>query len=58
MLRDVHALWIGPDLPPRAAGCLNSFARAGHRVVLHSYARLAGVPDTITTDDADAIVPR
>lgn len=58
MLPEIHALWIGPHLPPMAAGCLRSLVRIGHKVVLHSYANLQGVPTEVQTADAAAIVPK
>jgi hypothetical protein len=56
MLPEIHALWIGPHLPARAAGCLRSFARLGHKVVLHTYAELAGVPAGVETADANLVL--
>lgn len=39
------------------AGCLNSFARLGHKVVLHTYGAVLGVPPSVSTADASATLP-
>jgi hypothetical protein len=36
-LPTVNAFWVGPQLGKMHAACLQSFARQGHHVVLHTY---------------------
>ncbi len=55
---DCHALWIGDKLPPLAKGCLMSFARLGHRVVLHSYNSFIDLPPGIEVSDAAKVLPK
>ncbi|BCP54237.1 hypothetical protein K32_28540 [Kaistia sp. 32K] len=54
----INALWIGPSLGPMHAACLHSFQRAGHRVRLHVYEDVAGVPKGIELSDGNDILPR
>ncbi len=53
-----HALWIGDRLPPLAKGCLGSFVRQGHKVVLHSYKDLDNVPAGVEVRDAALVIPQ
>ena len=57
-LDSYHALWIGESLPAYLAGCLASFLRLGHRVVLHSYEPVEGLPAGTETADAARVLPR
>jgi hypothetical protein len=51
-------LWIGPQLGPIAAACLRSFARVGHRLVLHVYDPPSDVPVEVELEDASRTIPR
>jgi len=52
-----HALWIGGRLPDFAAGCLASFRRHGHPVVLHTYEGVTNVPEGVAVSDAAKVLP-
>jgi hypothetical protein len=54
---DVVTFWDGP-LDALRLLCLRSHVKAGHRVTLHSFAPLAGLPDGVSNADAEAILPR
>ncbi|MDA4846746.1 hypothetical protein [Hoeflea poritis] len=58
MLPAINALWIGPVLGPVHASCLVSFARAGHRVVLHAFDEIEDVPEGIELFDATRLMAR
>lgn len=58
MLAVVNALWIGNKLGPVHAGCLRSFVRNGHRVVLHVFDKPEDVPDGVELFDAERLMPR
>jgi len=53
-----NALWIGPSLGRIEQACLRSFVEAGHRVDLHVYDDVAGVPAGVQVVDARTILPR
>lgn len=53
-----NALWLGGKLGPLETACLASFVRHGHRVVLHVYDDVGGIPAGVETADAAAILPR
>lgn len=49
-------LWVGTELSPFEAACLNSFVVHGYDVTLYSYRELAGVPDGVRQCDAGDIL--
>ena len=53
-----NALWIGSSLGRIEQACLRSFVEAGHRVDLHVYEAVAGVPAGVNVVDASAVLPR
>jgi hypothetical protein len=53
----VNALWIGDALKPMASACLASFARHGHRVVLHMYEPPKKAPPGVEIVDAGETIP-
>ena len=53
-----HALWVGEALGRVEQACLSSFVDAGHRVELHVYQNVAGVPRGVDVVDGAAILPR
>lgn len=57
-MTEFHALWVGPSLSLVERACLASFVQHGHRVTLHCYDTVAGVPPGVVVADADATVPR
>ncbi|HZY68208.1 MAG TPA: hypothetical protein VFE52_06450, partial [Devosia sp.] len=52
-----HSLWIGDRLPPLAQACLRSLQRVGHKVVLHTYGPVSGVPHGVELADAGETMP-
>lgn len=58
MLAVVNSLWIGNRLGPVHAGCLRSFLRNGHRVVLHVFDRPDDVPEGVELFDAQRLMAR
>jgi len=56
-LPDIASLWIGDRLSWFEQLCLVSFARAGHRVTLYSYAPIANLPDGGLPGDAAEFYP-
>lgn len=56
-LPEVASLWIGGRLSWFEQLCLVSFARAGHRVTLYSYAPVANLPEGVEPGDAASIFP-
>jgi hypothetical protein len=58
MLAVVNSLWIGNRLGPVHAGCLRSFLRNGHRVVLHVFDRPEDVPEGVELFDAQRLMAR
>jgi hypothetical protein len=57
-LPTINAFWVGPRLGPLSAACLQSFARAGHKVILHVYERPTDVPKGIEMADASLLLSR
>lgn len=51
-MTDVNAIWIGSTLDPLHRGCLMSFLECGHKVRLHTYSNVAGVPKGVEIFDA------
>jgi len=51
-------MWIGPRLGPVEQMSLISFLKAGHRVILHAYDDVAGVPAGVEIADGNPTVPR
>jgi hypothetical protein len=49
-------LWIGPELGPLERACIISSVRVGNRVVLWTYAPVAGVPDGVEVKDAREVL--
>lgn len=49
---EVNAIWIGGRLDPLHAGCLMSFLECGHKVRLHTYDNVIGVPKGVELFDA------
>lgn len=56
-LPEIHALWIGHTLGRISSCCLKSFVLRGHKVYLHTYNHIDGVPDGINMVDANFILP-
>lgn len=56
-LPKIHAVWIGPRLGRLHAACLQSFARTGHEVTVHTYGPLPDLPPGVATSDARALLP-
>ena len=56
-LPEIHAVWVGSVLGPVERACLTSFVRHGHRVTLHCYGNLEGVPKGIGLSDGEKILP-
>ncbi len=52
-----HSLWIGDKLPALAQACLRSMLRVGHKVVLHTYGPVSGVPQGVEIADAEETIP-
>lgn len=57
-LATINSLWIGPRLGPMSVACLRSFARHGHKVVLHVYERPEDAPPEIELADASKIMSK
>lgn len=55
---DVHMLWIGGPLTTMERLSMASFVQNGHRVILHVYDQVKGVPEGVHISDADEILPR
>ena len=53
----INAIWIGPKLGEIQAACLRSFARGGHRTVLHCYGAPSDVPKGVEVADAARFLP-
>ena len=56
-LPDIASLWIGDRLSWLEQLCLKSFADAGHRVRLYSYAGIDNLPEGVLAGDANDIFP-
>ncbi|MCY4208385.1 MAG: glycosyltransferase [Roseovarius sp.] len=56
-LATINAIWIGPNLGPVHAACLQSFINQGHRVVLHTYECLKDKPEGVEYADANLLIP-
>lgn len=54
----INAFWVGSHIGRIHAACLQSFARQGHRVVLHVYEPPQGVPKGVEIADASVLLPR
>lgn len=54
----VHALWIGDSLGVISSSCLKSFVMRGHSVYLHTYGKIKDLPEGITVQDANLIIPQ
>jgi hypothetical protein len=57
-LATINSIWIGPKLGPIHAACLRSFARHGHRTILHVYEQPVDVPDGIELSDANDLLSK
>ena len=56
-LPTIHALWIGHTLGKISSSCLQSFVMRGHKVLLHTYGTVSGVPEGVQCVDANEIIP-
>lgn len=56
-LPNIASLWIGGQLSWLEQLCLKSFADAGHRTTLYSYAPIPNVPEGVVNESADEIFP-
>lgn len=54
----VHALWIGDSLGIISSSCLKSFVMRGHSVYLHTYGNITDLPEGVTVQDANLIIPQ
>ncbi|MDF0599198.1 glycosyltransferase family 2 protein [Psychromarinibacter sp. C21-152] len=53
----VASLWIGGSLSFLERVCLKSFVDHGHRTILYTYGKVAGVPEGVEVLDANRIFP-
>lgn len=56
-LPTVRTLWIGPRLGPVGRLCLKSFLHHGHRVELFTYGDIGDVPEGVSVEDGEAVLP-
>lgn len=56
-LPEIASLWIGGRLSWLEQLCLKSFADAGHRITLYSYAPISNLPPGVQAGDAEQIFP-
>jgi hypothetical protein len=54
----LRTFWHGETINPYQLMCLKSFAAAGHRIEVYSYAHDLNVPDWLNVENAAAILPR
>lgn len=57
-LPTINMFWDGARLGPVHAGCVRSFLRHGHRVVMHCYAPPSDLPEGVELFDATRLMPR
>lgn len=53
----IHMLWIGNELSTLERLSLSSFIAHGHRVILHVYGEVAGIPTGVTLADGNRVMP-
>lgn len=56
-LPEIATLWIGGKLSWLEQLCLKSFADAGHKITLYSYAPIDNIPEGVTAGNAEDIYP-
>lgn len=54
----INTVWIGDQLGPLHRGCIRSFLKQGHRVLLHAWGRPRDVPDGVELVDAENFMAR
>ena len=54
----LRTFWHGETINPYQLMCLKSFAAAGHRIEVYSYAHDLNVPSWLNVENAAAILPR
>lgn len=57
MLPELHTLWIEGQLSHLERICLASMVKLGHKVTLHSYGKVEGVPGNVKISDAADVLP-
>jgi len=57
MLPELHTLWIEGPLSHLERICLGSMLKQGHKVVLHAYGPVDGVPEKVIVKDAAEVMP-
>src|SRR5690606_33677576 len=56
-LPTINAVWIGRQMGPMHAACLQSFIDTDHLVVLHTYGEVEDAPRGVVYSDARQLLP-
>lgn len=54
----INCVWIGDQMGPVHAACLQSFLDTDHKVVLHSYEEVKDAPRGVSRQDANRLLPK
>jgi len=57
MLEPIQSLWIGESLSNVEQLCIRSFLDNGHPFILYTYSHIKNLPDGVTIEDANQILP-